>query len=168
VHLASSHRQLRAQDFGEGAPAHFRLFALVSSARDLGSGRTEARLLSFHLGYWQRVLALLLPDARPTLHYTVFDDPTVRERVDDTVRPALDSALPGTAVVRLVEDVEREHGRGYYVGAALRLTAQDGDGSVELGDGGFTTWTAQLLGNAKERCLISCIATERLAALASP
>jgi hypothetical protein len=29
----------------------------------------------------------------------------------------------------------------------------------------LTTWTAQLTANAKERCLVSCIATERLAAL---
>ena len=32
----------------------------------------------------------------------------------------------------------------------------------EVGDGGFTTWTAQFLSDAKERCLISCLATERL------
>jgi hypothetical protein len=35
--------------------------------------------------------------------------------------------------------------------------------AVELGDGGFTTWTQQLMGNAKERCLVTCVATERLA-----
>jgi hypothetical protein len=36
---------------------------------------------------------------------------------------------------------------------------------VELGDGGFTGWTAALMANAKERCLVSCIATERLTQL---
>lgn len=42
------------------------------------------------------------------------------------------------------------------------------DGGLhEVGDGGFTDWTAQLLGDAKERCLISCVSTERLAALAA-
>jgi hypothetical protein len=40
------------------------------------------------------------------------------------------------------------------------------DGETDLGDGGLTTWTAQLTQDAKERCLFSCIATERLAALA--
>lgn len=38
VCLAACHRQLRAQVFGPGVAAHFRLFALVSSARDSGSG----------------------------------------------------------------------------------------------------------------------------------
>ncbi|MFC0533860.1 hypothetical protein [Phytohabitans kaempferiae] len=158
VHLAASHRMLRAQRFPAGWGAHFRLFALVSSARDTGSGDTEARLLILHLGYWRRVLAdLLPPGVTPRLEYTIFDSPVLRERLADTVAPA----------VPVVEDPERERGRGYYAGMALRITARRGDEVVELGDGGFTTWTAQVMGNAKERCLISCLSTERLAALTS-
>ena len=65
VHLAAAHRVLRAQDFGSDASAHFRLFALVSSARDTGSGGTEARLLIRHLTYWRTVLAELAPTAAP-------------------------------------------------------------------------------------------------------
>ena len=43
VNLACCHRVLRGQPFdAPGAFQHFRLFALVSSARDRGSGRTEA------------------------------------------------------------------------------------------------------------------------------
>jgi hypothetical protein len=158
VHLAASHRLLRAQRFPAGFSAHFRLFALVSSARDTGSGRTQASMLAAHLGYWQRVLAALLPDGHPRLRYTVFDDPVLRERLGDTVLPALASGP-----VPVVEEPDRERGRGYYAGLAIRITAGSTDEEVELGDGGFTTWTAQLLGNAKERCLISCIATEQLA-----
>ena len=37
----------------------------------------------------------------------------------------------------------------------------------ELGDGGFTGWTAALTADAKERCLISCVSSERLAQLAT-
>ncbi|MEU5907610.1 hypothetical protein ABZ780_24960 [Micromonospora sp. NPDC047467] len=156
VHLAAAHRVLRAQDFGADASAHFRLFALVSSARDAGSGSTQARLLIRHLTYWQTVLTELAPAAAPQLHVTVFDDPAVRERLADTVRPALDG---GT--VPLLDEPERERGRGYYRGCAMRITVQGG--SLEVGDGGLTDWTAQLTGDAKERCLVSCLATERLA-----
>ncbi|BCJ63303.1 hypothetical protein GCM10009779_67270 [Polymorphospora rubra] len=161
VHLAASHRHLRAQLFGPGTAAHFRLFTLVSSARDTGSGRTEAALLARHLAYWRRVLAALPTAAAPRLRYTVLDDPVVAERVGEL--------LPGLAAaggVDVVEEPDRERGRGYYVAAALRLTARDGTGPVELGDGGFTGWTALLTGDAKERCLISCLSTERFAALA--
>ncbi|MDG4780418.1 hypothetical protein O7614_12275 [Micromonospora sp. WMMD961] len=156
VHLAAAHRVLRAQDFGSGASAHFRLFALVSSARDTGSGDTQARLLNRHLTYWQTVLSELVPAAAPRLHVTTFDDDVVRERLADTVRPALDAG-----VVPLVDEPERRRGRGYYIGCALRITLLDG--SLEIGDGGLTDWTARLSGDTKERCLVSCLATERLA-----
>ncbi|HEU4422969.1 MAG TPA: hypothetical protein VFR67_10605 [Pilimelia sp.] len=155
VHLAASHRQLRAQRFGAGMAAHFRLFVLVSSARDVGSGITQAELLVLHLDYWQRVLATLLPSGAPRLHLTVFSNPTVRERIAGTVLPALMHIDDPTGGVPVVEEPDRERGRGYYVDAALRITAGLGEHVVELGDGGFTTWTAQLTGNAKERCLVS-------------
>jgi hypothetical protein len=147
VHLAACHRQLRAQRFEPGMAAHFRLFALVSSARDTGAHRTEARLLGLHLGYWRRVLATLPPPSRPQVRYTIFDTPALRDHTEGAV-----------------EEPDRERGRGYYTDLALRITAADS----EIGDGGFTTWTAQLLGNAKERCLVSCMATERFAAVTEP
>lgn len=51
VHLAASHRVLRAQRFSDSsASAHFRLFNLVSSTRDRGSGTAQAALLLEHLG----------------------------------------------------------------------------------------------------------------------
>jgi hypothetical protein len=165
VHLAASHRQLRAQQFGSGMAAHFRLFALVSSARDAGSGIRQAQLLVLHLNYWRKVLAARLPLGEPRLHLTVFDNPTMRERIADTVLPALMENDEPHGVVSVMEERDRGRGRGYYVGAALRITVALGEHVVELGDGGFTTWTAQLMGNAKERCLVSCLATERLAAV---
>ncbi|MEU2615916.1 hypothetical protein ABZ570_30745 [Micromonospora sp. NPDC007271] len=155
VHLAAVHRVLRAQDFGPGASAHFRLFTLVSSARDAGSGRTEARLLVRHLSFWARVLGELAPAAGPRLHVTVFDDPVFRDRLADTVHPALREGP-----VPLRDEPERQRGRGYYAGGAVRLTLRDG--TLEVGDGGFTDWTARLTSDAKERCVISCLATERL------
>ena len=64
------------------------------------------------------------------------------------------------------DDPTRTHGAGYYAGIAIGLRAMDGDTEVDLGDGGTTDWTARLRADAKERCVISCVATERLAALA--
>jgi hypothetical protein len=157
--LAACHRQLRAQVFGPGAAAHFRLFALVSSARDSGSGRTEASLLTRHLAYWLDVLETLLPHRQPHIELSVFDTPVLAERLTDTIRPDL-----AGRTAFLIDKPGRTHGRGYYTGVALRITADQG--KTELGDGGLTTWTAQLTHDAKERCLVSCIATERLTALA--
>jgi hypothetical protein len=164
VDLAACHRLLRAQVFGPGAAAHFRLFALVSSARDSGSGRTEASLLTAHLDYWLTVLEEFLPHRGPRIALTVFSDPAplsrvLAERLGDTVRPAL-----GGRAARLADDPGRTRARGYYAGLALRISAE---GEDDLGDGGLVPWTARLGQDAKERCLVSCIATERLTVLAA-
>jgi hypothetical protein len=152
VHLAASHRLLRAQRFGPGMAAHFRLFTLVSSARDVGSGRTQARLVDLHLGYWRRVFAELAPGAQ--IRLAVFS-PVVRERLDEV--------LPSQSTV---DAPDHRRSQGYYVEAAFRFITGEGEHLLELGDGGLTTWTAQLMGNAKERCLVSCGSVERLATLA--
>ena len=158
--LAACQRQLRAQLFGPGAAAHFRLFALVSSARGRGSGQTEASLLIRHLSYWLDVLDTLIPHRQPCIELSALDSPVLAERLADTIRPGLAEHAPF-----LTDKPERTRGRGYYAGFALRITAEQG--GTELGDGGLTTWTAQLTQDAKERCLVSCIATERLTALAA-
>ncbi|HET6986453.1 MAG TPA: hypothetical protein VFI00_07540 [Kribbella sp.] len=149
VDLAACQRVVRAQPFdGPGMFAHFELFALVSSARDTGSGRTEAALLIDHLRFWHDVLG-----DTAELTFTMFTPSAVRERIGDTVRPALK--------IDFTEDTERTKSATYYAGTALGIGC-DGE---DLGDGGFTRWTADLLGDAKERCLTSCIATERLTAI---
>lgn len=160
VHVAAAHRQLRAQRFGPDLGAHFRLLALVSSARDRGSARTELNLLNRHVAVWITVLESIASHRRPRIELTVFDHPVIAASLHEAV---LGTHADG--VVELVEGPTREHGRGYYNTLAMRLTADAG--ALEIGDGGFTTWTAQLTGNVKERCLVSCVATERLTDLAA-
>lgn len=165
VDLAAGHRALRAQALdGPGLLAHFRLLSLVSSARDTGSGRTEAQMLVDHLGYWASVLRELLPGLPTRLTTTVFDAPVLRERLADTVLPAVAAAVPDAAVE---PDDTRTQGAGYYTGVAIGIHAEGTDGWMDIGDGGLTTWTRDLRGDGKERCLVSCISTERLAALSS-
>jgi hypothetical protein len=56
---------------------------------------------------------------------------------------------------------QRLEGFGYYRSFALRISPQAPDGnSYPIVDGGFTDWTARLLGNCKERLLISGIGSE--------
>jgi len=101
VHLATCQRLVRAQRFdGPGMFAHFELFALVSSARDTGSGRTEAELLVDHLSFWADVLG-----EAADLTFTMFTPSALRERIEDTVRPALN--------VKLTEDPERTKSANY-------------------------------------------------------
>jgi hypothetical protein len=60
------------------------LFALVSSARDTGSGRTKASLLTRHLAYWLRVLETLLPHRRPRIGLSALDNQVIAERLANT------------------------------------------------------------------------------------
>ena len=56
---------------------------------------------------------------------------------------------------------ERLEGLGYYRSFTLRILVQAPDGNrYPLVDGGLTDWTARLLGNKKERLLISGIGSE--------
>ena len=57
----------------------------------------------------------------------------------------------------VVLDNSRSSGRALLCPTLL----QDHGGDTELGDGGFTKWTQTLLGDTKERLLISGIGTER-------
>lgn len=93
--------------------------------------------------------------------FTVFRHGAVSERLCDLVLPEL--ARRG---VRTRDRPERL-GADYYSDVAFKILVGGPGEQVELGDGGLTAWTARLLSDAKERCLISCLATERLAGLAS-
>jgi hypothetical protein len=56
---------------------------------------------------------------------------------------------------------QRLEGFGYYKSFTLRISPQAPDGNrYPIVDGGFTDWTARLLGNRKERLLISGIGSE--------
>jgi histidyl-tRNA synthetase len=54
-------------------------------------------------------------------------------------------------------------GHDYYEGFRFHIHAGGSDGRMfELADGGPVNWTQKLLSNAKERCVISGIGSERV------
>ncbi len=149
VHLAASQRVVRAQKFdGAGFSPHFQLFGLVSAGRDVGGLAFEREALTTHLRFAAEAVGTGA-EIRLTLLDPAF------ETVLDHVTAAL-AEVPG---VRVVPDPDRESGRGYYAGLCFKVYAGD---DREIGDGGFTDWTARLLGNGKERLLISGYGVDRL------
>lgn len=159
IHVVACHRVLRGQRFHDpDAAAHFELFALVSSGRDRGAHSTELGFLQLHLRTWSTLLDETLGADAYAMEFTTFGDQQLKELIIERLQPGLP---------RLVENSERTRGAGYYRGFAIRIVAGPDGRQHEIGDGGLTDWTAQLLSNAKERCLISCVATERLLAAMS-
>lgn len=152
VHLAAHQRVLRAQRFPPGFSAHFTLLALVSSGRDRGSSATELDFLRRHLAAWRILLDDTLGPGRFHVSYSTFGDPLLAGRVADQLEPDFPGLRPRA---------EPMSGRGYYAGLRFMILAGTADGQLEIGDGGLTDWTARLAADAKERCLVSCVSTER-------
>lgn len=172
VCLCTSHRVVRTQMYqgAQGTFAHFRLFGLCAAGRDEGSLQFEVNSLREQIAFYLQVLQAT-PGPGCQIH---------------SVRVALTALAAGQWTQVLNEQVlrplmaqhpdilceldpERQTGRGYYTGACFHIYATTGAGcEVELIDGGFTTWTRQLLSNHKERMLISGLGTERLCSLSGP
>lgn len=159
VHLASSHRLMRAQAFkGKGQRPHFRLFGLCSAGR---GADFEQEALALHLrillGAIYRYLGL-----NTLLRLALSDFGNVPAPVTQTEAwlTNLQCRFPGL-VARLAP--ERESGRDYYRGWCFHLFATTPTGEeFFLADGGAVDWSRRLQSDRKERMVISGIGSERL------
>ena len=159
VRLSAIDRVTRAQLFsGPRSFAHFSLLGLVSAGRDTGSHTFEIAELRRHVDALTRIVGRL----GVAMESVVVSDV---------------GGQPGSALDRLVTALrddghratvwpERTAGREYYADLCFKVVVRHGDELIEAGDGGAVGWTAALLGNAKERLVISGLGLERLAPLA--
>ena len=176
VRLAASQRVTRAQFFdgqssrqvsaaggsGGSSPrvsfAHFQLLGVVTAGRDTGNSEFEIR----HLAEHARVAAAGAAAAgaeQVTIAITCLSERGQR------VLAEVDNALGDLASTEVIHAPERESGRAYYRDLCFKVFAAAGGQRFEVGDGGFVDWTAKLLGNRKERLLISGYGLDRLALL---
>ncbi|MGP3932976.1 hypothetical protein [Nonomuraea sp. KM88] len=167
VRLGAVHRVVRAQAFdGPGMAAHFSLLGLCTAGRDEGSFAFEtaalAEQIGVHLDILHQARALGYEATKVRVSVTDLTGGRHRRALCENVLDRLAQAHPGAA---FGFDDDRAAGRGYYSGVCfgIRATTPAGD-DVGLSDGGSVTWTAGLLGNAKERLLISGIGLEGLCA----
>ncbi|GBF05365.1 oxidoreductase domain-containing protein [Deinococcus aerius] len=163
VHLAASHRLLRPQFSGDPTrSAHFSLFALVSAGR-AGSGSTfELGALDTHLRVHLTALCAFLGSEVP-LRVTVSDfSGRDRRREAESILASLRASFGG---VTAQPDPERTHGQGYYTGLCFHLYGRANEQEYFLADGGEVDWTQRLLGNAKERLVVSGLGSERVCAV---
>lgn len=162
VRLAAAQRVTRAQLFsGPVSFAHFQLVGVVTAGRDSGSLEFERQHLAEHLRLAVRGLSVLGADA-VSIAITCLDGPS------SGVLAAVREEFAGVAGVEVVPEPERAGGRGYYQRLCFKIFARFGaEEPLEVADGGFVDWTAQLLGSAKERLLISGYGIDRLAIAAT-
>lgn len=167
VRLCAVQRVVRGQPFEmPGALQHFGLFGLCTAGRDEGSYRFEVASLvsqlTVHMRLIRHCVASGYPVADIRVWLTEYGDPRRRDALARQVVAPLAEEFPEA---RFGFDDGRTAGRGYYSAVSLRVDVTTPSGQeCNLADGGFTTWTRQLLGNRKERLLISGLGTDRLCA----
>jgi len=170
VRLAASQRVTRAQQFeGPISFAHFQLLGAVTAGRDAGSHKFERRHLIEHLRFAVGGLRAAGPGvAEIRIAITRLDEAAAG------ILAAVEAAFAGVDEVRVADAPERESGRAYYRCLCFKMHVRFGEPGrglsepVEIADGGFTDWTAKLLGNRKERLLISGHGLDRLATMTRP
>jgi hypothetical protein len=156
VRLAAVQRVVRAQRFPDGWAAHFGLLATVTADRDQGSCRFERAAVAEELSF---AVTALRAAGVPRVQVALTPLSDAGERIATATAEAL---AAGPAEV--ITDHDRLGGRGYYRDLCFKVNALADDAPAEIGDGGFTDWTATLLANGKERLLIAGYGTDRLAA----
>ncbi len=158
IHYCTTARVVRAQVFsGRMSFPHFGIFCMVSSGKDGGSYCCEKELLLKQLAYYKRLfnekysfgLSVVL---RKRSGYN--DGESFFQSMAELVR----NELPE---VPLSFDLEHED-NNYYKGLNFKLYIETGRESVEIGDGGFVDWIAEMTGNRKTRCLISGLGMDRM------
>jgi len=125
---------------------HFSLFTIVSSGKNTGSYGFEkdaiARHMQFYINYFEEKLGHKL-----TVTLNVRNGYTDKIGFIDRIHCHLRKIYPYTDFIMNVEETENS----YYQGINFKITVE----GIELVDGGFVDWTQKLLGNKKERLLIS-------------
>ena len=164
VRLAAVQRVVRAQQVPAGLFPHFGLLGLVTAGRDTGSLRFERSALAGQLRFAIRGVAAG-GAAKVQIALTPLSDQG--ERIAAAVTADLGEDFGG-AGAEVVTDRARQAGRGYYRDLCFKVNAYSSGELREIGDGGFTDWTARLIANQKERLLISGLSPDRLAAIRSP
>jgi hypothetical protein len=165
VRLAAAHRALRAQVWDDPRfSQHFVVLGLCTAGRDEGAFAFESEALSEHLRFYARLLGGLGERGLDPSSLRVAVTPIDRSREGVLERTVIEPLAAEFPTAGFAVDLARERALDYYSEACLSISLQTAQGeTLELADGGFTDWTQQLLGNRKERLLISGIGLERLA-----
>ena len=160
VHLAASHRLLRTQHYqNPNLSAHFKVFSLCSAGRDRGSFAFEMDALAFHIEFYLAAITAFLDGALPLrVSLTLLETGATLTTAADTLAGRLRARFP---TVDVDFDPQRTVGREYYRTICFWIHVEEN----QLVDGGFVDWTQRLLGDAKERLLISGAGSDRICTL---
>ena len=165
VRLCTSHRVVRGQAYQNPVLSpHFHLLGLCVAGRDEGSFQFETTSLVEHITFYLNLLRETARYGYSAGQFRVTLTDLEQGRKERTLKEHVLRLLMTDYPDILCEfDPDRKSGHGYYVDACFHVYATNSAGTeYELVDGGFTTWTQQMLSNNKERLLTSGLGIERL------
>jgi hypothetical protein len=159
LRFCTVHRHIRTQTIKvKGFTPHFKIGCMVSAGRDTGSFRFE----SIHLQEHIQTLGSLFRD--------VYGIDRIRFKLQKREGYPDNGLLLERVMAHLANNIPtwtitREDPPGtnnYYKGIQFKMIIEVNGREIEIADGGFVDWTQQLLGNNKERMLISGFGLELL------
>jgi hypothetical protein len=162
VHLAASHRLLRAQHYDNPKlSAHFKVFSLCSAGRDRGDFAFETGALGIQIAaYLSAIRAFLGSSLQLRVLLTVIDS---APRLPDAAEELLARVRTEFVGVDAALNPTRTQGRGYYRTLCFWIEGViDRAEPMQLADGGCVDWTQRLLSDAKERLVISGVGSDRI------
>lgn len=147
VHLSATCRVTRGQMFKSNAfVPHFGLFTIVSSGKDTGSYGFEKDAIARHVGFYISYFGEKLGH-KLKVFLNMRNGYSDKMGFIDRIHCYLREQYPSIDFI-----VNREEtGNSYYQGVNFKISVN----GMEIVDGGFVDWTQKLLGNKKERLLIS-------------
>jgi hypothetical protein len=158
LRFSSTHRHVRAQNFNRpGALSHFHLFCMVASGRDTGSYSFEKQSLLEHINVYQKIFMSLFK-MNITVSLNGRDGYTDGEGFMHRMMEYIQQKSPEITILENANKAANEYYKGLQFTISVNLNGKE----VNIGDGGFVDWSQKLLGNKKERMMISAIGLERL------
>lgn len=161
VKLCTIHRHTRAQALKEAYhTAHFSILCMATAGRDVGNFKFEYDALIEHLMYYIHFSKEGLRQTEEDIKVSLTPLNEAGQHLYLRIDEKLNQVFPK---VTIEKDESRTAGRGYYQSMCFKLKLKKDGEWFEVGDGGFTNWTQQLLNNKKERFLGSGLGFELLA-----
>jgi hypothetical protein len=157
LRFCTTHRHVRAQRFaGKQYLPHFAIGCMVTAGRDTGSFGFECDGVAEHVGMYIDWL-------REEYGFEEFGIILKRRGgYDDRLLPVVEEGLHERCKGVDVRTEELPAENGYYQGVQWKLTIFRDGREREIADGGLVDWSQRLLGNRKERMLISGVGLEWL------
>lgn len=164
--FCTTHRHVRTPPPAvKGFTAHFKIACWASAGKDTGSFAFEREALTDHLLALREVLTKVFAT---DLKYIKLQ-PRTGYPPEANLIPALVEAVEKNFIVKVDEHVApNDYYRGVQFKAVIEAPHQGASGAppeIEIADGGFVDWTQQMLGNRKERFLITGLGIEYLSKL---